>query len=84
MLDLVAAYSADPLDPAWLLSKLGLTDARKTPYRRLSGGQQQRLSLACALVGRPELYFWTNPPPASTLRHVYSCGNSSTLCDATA
>ena len=50
MLNLVAAYSADPLDPAWLLDTLGLTDAARTTYRRLSGGQQQRLALACAMA----------------------------------
>jgi ABC-2 type transport system ATP-binding protein len=61
MLNLVAAYAARPLDPAWLLDTLGLTDVARTTYRRLSGGQQQRLSLACAIVGRPELVFLDEP-----------------------
>ncbi len=61
MLDLVASYSADPLDKEWLIHTVGLQRYRNTPYRRLSGGQQQRLSLACALINKPELLFLDEP-----------------------
>ena len=56
-----ARLYAHPLDPAMLIERLGLEAARRTTYRRLSGGQQQRLSLAMAVVGRPELVFLDEP-----------------------
>lgn len=61
MLRHVAALHAHPLPLDLLIERLGLAECGRTPYRRLSGGQQQRLSLAMAVVGRPELLFVDEP-----------------------
>jgi ABC-2 type transport system ATP-binding protein len=61
LLRLFASYATHPHSPADLLDVVGLSDVGDTAVKRLSGGQQQRLSLALALVARPELVFLDEP-----------------------
>jgi len=60
-LQVLSRFHARPIPPAQLLDLVGLAEVARTPYTRLSGGQQQRLSLAAAVIGRPELVFLDEP-----------------------
>ena len=56
-----AGFFDDPLDVDELLDSVGLAHRSTTTVRRLSGGERQRLSLALALVGRPEVVLLDEP-----------------------
>ena len=60
-LQLFAHFYRDPIAPGALLEQVGLQAVARTRYRQLSGGEQQRLSLALALIGRPEIVFLDEP-----------------------
>ncbi|MET9259276.1 ABC transporter ATP-binding protein [Amycolatopsis sp. NPDC004079] len=54
-LSLFASFYPNPADIEMLLTQLGLDAHRDIAFGKLSGGLRQRLSIALALVGRPEL-----------------------------
>jgi ABC-2 type transport system ATP-binding protein len=54
-----------------VLAMVEMESKRRSWYAKLSGGQKQRLAVACALVGWPELLFF------SIRSHAGSSGRSS-------
>jgi ABC-2 type transport system ATP-binding protein len=56
-----ALYGRSAREADAAIADVGLTDAAEQLVRDLSGGQQGRASLACALVGRPEVLVLDEP-----------------------
>jgi len=54
-------YGAAAKQADEMLETVGLAEKANTPVEKLSGGQAQRLSIACALVHRPDLVFLDEP-----------------------
>jgi ABC-2 type transport system ATP-binding protein len=71
---LFRSFYREGQDVQAVLATVGLEEKRRAWVRALSGGQKQRLSLACALVGDPEILFLDEPTTGldpQSRRHVW-------------
>ena len=61
-----ASFYPRPREVEEVSTLVGLQEKADVRSRKLSGGQLRRLDFALALVGDPELIFWTSRRPALT------------------